>query len=225
MSESCCINTRVGCQPPAAETRRVPICLSLSLSPAISLSLLSSRSSVLSLSFPPPVSLSLSVLSVSPSLVGWPWVAGSYATGIDIPGGQTVNSRLVRTESVVGLHNMVVPLFHPPLPPTPPAPPPPPPPPTSARIRKEGRYRRAENDGRRVTSCKVVATRTGINERCAPMPPGERGIRRCVMSQFNFAATRRFRDHRPPSRRGGGARMSGRRLARLRASALSTPRR
>lgn len=69
------------------------------------------RSLSLSLSLP-VVSLSLAhplarPLSLSLSLVGWPWVAGSYATGIDIPGGQTVNSRLVRTESVVGLHNMV----------------------------------------------------------------------------------------------------------------------
>jgi len=65
------------------------------------------RSPSLFLSFAFPVYL---------SLVGWPWVAGSYATGIDIPGGQTVNSRLVRMESVVGLHNMVVPHFHPPVP-------------------------------------------------------------------------------------------------------------
>lgn len=92
VSESRCINTRVGCQPPAAETHRVPISLSLL-----------------------PLLLLCRTLSLSLALwVGWLWVAGSYATGIDIPGGQTVNSRLVRTESVVGLHNMVVPLFHPP---------------------------------------------------------------------------------------------------------------
>jgi len=98
--------------------------------------------------------LSLSFfLSYSLTLrVGWLWVAGSYATGIDIPGGQTVNSRLVRMESVVGLHNMVVPLFHPPPPPIiPPAPPP-----TSSSAR--GYERRMLPSGRRVSSCKVVAT-------------------------------------------------------------------
>lgn len=130
VSESCCINTRVGCQPPAAETHCVPIFLSLSLPLASAFAL---------------------TLSYSLTLwVGWLWVAGSYATGIDIPGGQTVNSRLVRTESVVGLHNMVVPLFHPPPPPTiPPAPPT-----SSAR----GYERRTLPPGRRVSSCKVVAT-------------------------------------------------------------------
>lgn len=67
----------------------------------------------------PSLSLFLSFSFAFPvylSLAGWLWVAGSYATGIDIPGGQTVNSRLVRMESVVGLHNMVVPHFHPPVP-------------------------------------------------------------------------------------------------------------
>lgn len=104
----------------------------------------------LSLSLPLASAFALA-LSYSLTLwVGWLWVAGSYATGIDIPGGQTVNSRLVRTESVVGLHNMVVPLFHPPPPPTiPPAPPT-----SSAR----GYERRTLPPGRRVSSCKVVAT-------------------------------------------------------------------
>lgn len=148
VSESCCINTRVGCQPPAAETHRVPISLSLLL--------------LLSLSLSPSYSYSYS-LSLT-LWVGWLWVAGSYATGIDIPGGQTVNSRLVRTESVVGLHNMVVPsirLYHPPYHPR-----------HHRQAAREVRKKDAttRQEGKFLQSSRDVLGLTN-ERRCAPMPP------------------------------------------------------